>query len=72
MRRSPLSLFPPRLPLRGVPGRAPAKPTVPCWTLSSRGNSRDLLRAAVLDTLSSPEGQELIAKAVRRELSNRR
>lgn len=41
-------------------------------SLLSGKQFRDLLRAAVLDTLSSPEGQELIAKAVRRELSNRR
>lgn len=33
---------------------------------------QDLLRSAVLDTLSSPEGQELIAKVVRRELERRR
>ncbi len=30
------------------------------------------LRAAVLETLRSPEGQELLAKAVRRELSGRK
>lgn len=29
---------------------------------------QDLLRGVVLDTLKSPEGQELIAKAVRKEL----
>ena len=29
---------------------------------------QDLLRSIVLDTLRSPEGQELIAKAVHREL----
>ena len=32
---------------------------------------QDLLRATVLDVLRSPEGQELIAKAVRKEVGRR-
>ena len=32
---------------------------------------QEALRAAVLDTLRTPEGQELLAKAIRRELANR-
>lgn len=33
---------------------------------------RELLRAAVLDALRSPEGEELLSKAVRKELLKRR
>ena len=32
---------------------------------------QEALRAAVLDTLRTPEGQELLAKAIRKELANR-
>ena len=32
---------------------------------------QEALRAAVLDTLRTPEGQEILAKAVRKELANR-
>ena len=41
--------------------------TVMDSVLSSR-QVQDLLRSIVLDTLRSPEGQELIARAVHREL----
>ena len=33
---------------------------------------QESLRAAVLEVLRSPEGQELLAKAIRRELANRK
>lgn len=33
---------------------------------------QDSLRAAVLDALRSPEGQEILAKAIRKELSGRK
>lgn len=33
---------------------------------------QETLRTAVLETLRSPEGQELLAKAIRRELMNRK
>lgn len=33
---------------------------------------QDSLRAAVLEVLRSPEGQEILAKAIRRELANRK
>ncbi|HWS43886.1 MAG TPA: helix-turn-helix transcriptional regulator [Pseudoflavonifractor sp.] len=62
-----------------APARKPAKvydppredqPTV--WdTLLAGKQTQDLLRAIVLDTLKSPEGQELIAKAVAKELARR-
>ena len=32
---------------------------------------QEALRTAVLDTLRTPEGQEILAKAIRRELANR-
>ena len=32
---------------------------------------QEALRAAVLDTLRTPEGQEILAKAIRKELANR-
>lgn len=63
-----------------APKASAAKPGKPVKTgegtvldavLSGR-QFQDLLRSAVLDTLSSPEGQELIAKVVRRELDRRR
>jgi transcriptional regulator with XRE-family HTH domain len=62
-----------------VPARKSAKvydppkedqPTV--WdTLLAGKQTQDLLRAIVLDTLRGPEGQELIAKAVAKELARR-
>ena len=32
---------------------------------------QEALRTAVLDTLRTPEGQELLTKAIRKELANR-
>ena len=32
---------------------------------------QEALRTAVLDTLRTPEGQEILAKAIRKELANR-
>lgn len=64
-------------PAPKAPAAKPGKPvktgegTVLDAVLSGR-QFQDLLRSAVLDTLSSPEGQELIAKVVRRELDRRR
>lgn len=64
-------------PTPKAPAAKPGKPvktgegTVLDAVLSGRA-FQDLLRSAVLDTLSSPEGQELIAKVVRRELERRR
>ncbi|SBW11531.1 DNA-binding helix-turn-helix protein [uncultured Eubacteriales bacterium] len=46
------------------------QPTV--WdTLLAGKQTQDLLRSIVLETLKSPEGQELIAKAVIKELARR-
>lgn len=46
------------------------QPTV--WdTLLSGKQTQDLLRAIVLETLKSPEGQEIIAKAVAKALAGR-
>jgi len=46
------------------------QPTV--WdTLLAGKQTQELLRAIVLDTLRSPEGQELIAKAVAKEMARR-
>ncbi|MBM6871807.1 helix-turn-helix transcriptional regulator [Pseudoflavonifractor phocaeensis] len=60
-------------PPAAKPGKAvkTGEGTVLDAVLSGR-QFQDLLRSAVLDTLSSPEGQELIAKVVRRELERRR
>lgn len=62
--------------------RAPApRPKVPKEPQGEQGTMwdallgsrqiQDMLRSVVLDTLRSPEGQELVAKAVRRELDRR-
>ena len=64
---------------RPAPRRAPREePAAP----SGQGSMLDALiggkkfqeslRAAVLDVLRSPEGQEILAKAIRRELANRK
>ena len=66
-----------------TPARQP-RPKAPAPEPASGGQStvldamlsgsqfRSLLRSVVLDVLSSPEGQELVARVVRKELSNRR
>lgn len=65
-----------------IPAKA-AKPKVqPQANLDSQGNIfesflrskqfQDSLRSAVLDVLRSPEGQELVARAVRTELNKKR
>lgn len=54
-------------PKRSQASSEPPQGTVMDSVLSSKG-VQDMLRTLVLDTLRSPEGQELIAKAVRREL----
>ena len=64
------------------PAPAPKRPERAAVTASSGGESgsvfdafltsrkfQETLRAAVLDTLRSPEGQELLAKAIRKELA---
>ena len=53
-------------PRKAQPSAQP-QGTVMDSVLSSK-QVQDLLRSIVLDTLRSPEGQELIAKAVHREL----
>ena len=50
-----------------APRKAQPQGTVMDSLLSTK-QVQDLLRSIVLDTLRSPEGQELIAKAVHREL----
>lgn len=50
-----------------TPRKAQPQGTVMDSVLSTK-QVQDLLRSIVLDTLRSPEGQELIAKAVHREL----
>ena len=67
-----------------APAPAPKRAEKPVAAASSGGEGgtmfdaflaskkfQEALRAAVLDTLRTPEGQELLAKAIRRELANR-
>ncbi len=63
------------VPQKAKPVSQPATPagdggTVFDAVLHSKG-FQELLRNAVLDTLRSPEGQDLLAQAIRKELSRR-
>jgi len=63
------------VPQKARPVSQPATPagdggTVFDAVLHSKG-FQELLRNAVLDTLRSPEGQDLLAQAIRKELSRR-
>lgn len=69
----------PQAPLP-APRRAPKGESAPAPggqgsmldALISGKKFQDSLRAAVLEVLRSPEGQELLAKAIRRELASRK
>ena len=67
-----------------APAPAPRRAVKPAATASSGGEGgtmfdafltskkfQEALRTAVLDTLRTPEGQEILAKAIRKELANR-
>ena len=67
-----------------APAPAPKRAVKPVAAVSSGGEGgtmfdafltskkfQEALRAAVLDTLRTPEGQEILAKAIRRELASR-
>lgn len=61
---------------RSAPAPKPKKETEPAQggmfdALLASKQVQDLLHTIVLDTLKSPEGQALIAKAVRKELNGR-
>ncbi len=73
------------VPAEEIPSRAPAAPVAPkksrpaavqedgavFGALLKSPSFQALMRAAALEALRSPEGQELLAKAVRRELGRR-